>query len=48
MATDRLIVDPLRTHVLPPERCAEAYAGLADQQDHYLGVLFDWTGSNGA
>ena len=48
MAADRLIVDPLRTHVLPPAQCAEAYAGLANQQDHYLGVLFDWTASNAA
>ena len=48
MAADRLIVDPLRTHVLPPAQCAAAYAGLANQQDRYLGVLFDWTGSNAA
>ena len=48
MAADRLIVDPLRTHVLPPAQCAAAYAGLANQQNRYLGVLFDWTGSTGA
>lgn len=41
----RLVVDPLRTHVLPPERCQEAYAGLAHQKDEYLGVVFDWTDS---
>ena len=40
MAADRLIVDPLRTHVLPPAQCAAAYAGLANQQDRYLGVIF--------
>ena len=48
MAADRLIVDPLRTHVLSPAQCAEAYAGLANQQDRYLGVLFDWTGTASA
>ena len=40
----RLIVDPLRTHLLPPDRCQEAYAGLTHQRDDYLGVVFDWTG----
>jgi 2-desacetyl-2-hydroxyethyl bacteriochlorophyllide A dehydrogenase len=40
----RLIVDPLRTHVLPPERCQEAYYGLTHHKDDYLGVVFDWTG----
>jgi threonine dehydrogenase-like Zn-dependent dehydrogenase len=40
----RLVVDPLRTHVLPPERCQEAYSGLTHQKDRYLGVVFDWTG----
>lgn len=39
---ERLIVDPLRTHVLPPERCQEAYYGLAHHKDDYLGVVFDW------
>jgi threonine dehydrogenase-like Zn-dependent dehydrogenase len=39
----RLAVDPLRTHVLPPERCQEAYYGLAHHKDDYLGVVFDWT-----
>jgi threonine dehydrogenase-like Zn-dependent dehydrogenase len=39
----RLKVDPLRTHVLPPERCQEAYYGLTHHKDEYLGVVFDWT-----
>jgi 2-desacetyl-2-hydroxyethyl bacteriochlorophyllide A dehydrogenase len=43
---ERLIVDPLRTHVLPPERCQEAYYGLAHHKDDYLGVVFDWTATN--
>ena len=40
----RLVVDPLRTHVVPPERCQEMYHGLAHEQERYLGVVFDWTG----
>jgi threonine dehydrogenase-like Zn-dependent dehydrogenase len=40
----RLVVDPLRTHVLPPDRCQEAYYGLTHHKDDYLGVVFDWTG----
>jgi 2-desacetyl-2-hydroxyethyl bacteriochlorophyllide A dehydrogenase len=40
----RLVVDPLRTHVLPPDRCQEAYTGLTHHKDEYVGVVFDWTG----
>ena len=39
----RLVVDPLRTHLLPPDRCQEAYFGLTHHKDQYLGVVFDWT-----
>lgn len=39
----RLAVDPLRTHVLPPAACQQAYDGLARQPDEYLGVVFDWS-----
>ncbi len=39
----RLAVDPLRTHVLPPSACQEAYTGLATRPDEYLGVVFDWS-----
>jgi threonine dehydrogenase-like Zn-dependent dehydrogenase len=40
----RLKVDPLRSHVLTPDRCQEAYSGLTHRKDEYLGVVFDWTG----
>jgi threonine dehydrogenase-like Zn-dependent dehydrogenase len=43
MAAGKLAVAPLRTHVLPPERCAEAYTGLMKRNNEYLGVVFDWT-----
>jgi 2-desacetyl-2-hydroxyethyl bacteriochlorophyllide A dehydrogenase len=41
----RLVVDPLRTHVLPPSACQEAYDGIIHRRDEYLGVVFDWTGA---
>jgi threonine dehydrogenase-like Zn-dependent dehydrogenase len=41
-----LVVDPLITHVLSPERCQEAYAGLAHRKDEYVGVVFDWRASS--
>lgn len=40
----KLVVDPLRTHVLRPDQCQVAYSGLAHHKDEYLGVVFDWTG----
>ncbi|MBN1401196.1 MAG: zinc-binding alcohol dehydrogenase [Anaerolineae bacterium] len=43
LAQERLLVDPLVTHVLPPADCAQAYAGLRDEPDRYVGVLFGWT-----
>ncbi len=39
----RLQVAPLRTHTLPPERATEAYAGLHEHPDVYLGVAFAWS-----
>lgn len=41
---ERIVVDPLRTHILSPERAQDAYYGLAHHKDEYLGVVFDWTG----
>ncbi|MFH1084154.1 MAG: zinc-binding alcohol dehydrogenase [Chloroflexota bacterium] len=42
IADERLHVDTLLTHVLPPGECARAYTGLRDAKDEYVGVLFDW------
>lgn len=44
IAEGRLKVDPLLTHLLPPERCAEAYEGLRERPSEFLGVVFDWRG----
>jgi threonine dehydrogenase-like Zn-dependent dehydrogenase len=43
MRSDRLAYRPLRTHLISPARAQEAYTGLRDQKDHWLGVVFDWT-----
>ena len=38
-----LQVAPLHTHTLPPAEAAQAYAGLKQQPDDFIGVVFDWT-----
>ena len=42
MADGRLQTRDLVTHVVRPDECATAYAGLRDHKDDYLGVVFDW------
>jgi 2-desacetyl-2-hydroxyethyl bacteriochlorophyllide A dehydrogenase len=42
IAEKRLRVSPLLTHVIRPEQCAEAYAGLRDNPNEYIGVIFNW------
>lgn len=39
-----LQVAPLHTHTLKPEQAQEAYDGLKNKKDKYIGVVFDWTG----
>ncbi|MCS7193025.1 MAG: zinc-binding dehydrogenase [Armatimonadetes bacterium] len=43
IAEGELKVAPLLTHKLKPERCAEAYKGLRDRPEEFVGVVFDWT-----
>ena len=43
MAQQKLRTVPLITHVVKPADAAEAYAGLREQPDSHMGVLFDWT-----
>lgn len=38
----KLKVAPLLTHKLSPDRCVEAYRGLRENPDEYIGVVFDW------
>lgn len=42
IAEGKLKVGPLLTHRLHPGRCAEAYEGLRDRPDEFVGVVFDW------
>lgn len=43
IAEGRLHVEALLTHVLSPSECQQAYDGLKDKKEEYLGVVFDWT-----
>ena len=41
---ERLVVDPLISHVMSPRACQQAYDGLLNRKDEYLGAIFDWQG----
>ncbi|MEN6478185.1 MAG: zinc-binding alcohol dehydrogenase [Anaerolineales bacterium] len=43
IAAGQLQVAPLLSHILSPADCQQAYEGLRDHKDEYLGVLFDWS-----
>ncbi|GAB6926828.1 zinc-binding dehydrogenase [Paenibacillus sp. JCM 10914] len=43
MAENKLLVEPLISHVLKPEEAGAAYEGLRNDKEHYYGVLFDWS-----
>jgi threonine dehydrogenase-like Zn-dependent dehydrogenase len=43
IASGKLHVATLLSHVISPVACQEAYLGLRDRKDVYLGVLFDWS-----
>jgi len=43
IAEGKLKVEPLLTHRMRPEQCAEAYSGLRERQNEFIGVVFDWT-----
>lgn len=42
MAQGKLQTAPLITHLFQPEEAATAFAGLQNEPDAYMGVLFDW------
>lgn len=42
IARGKLVVEPLLTHVIRPERAAEAYECLRSRPEEWLGVVFDW------
>jgi 2-desacetyl-2-hydroxyethyl bacteriochlorophyllide A dehydrogenase len=43
IASGRLVVEPLLTHLASPADCQQMYEGLASNRDEYLGVVFDWS-----
>ncbi len=43
LARNKLIVEPLRTHLASPAGCHAVYEGLANQKETYTGVVFDWS-----
>lgn len=42
IAEGKLKVEPLLTHIVKPEQCAEVYWGLRENLGEYIGVVFDW------
>ena len=43
IASSRLKVKPLLTHLASPADCQEIYTGLTQKQDEYLSAVFDWS-----
>jgi len=43
LANGRLKLDGLVTHTIAPEQLGDAYEGLLNDKDHYLGVMVKWT-----
>jgi 2-desacetyl-2-hydroxyethyl bacteriochlorophyllide A dehydrogenase len=43
IGSGRLIVRPLLSHLISPHDLDEAYRGLLNRKDEYLGVVLDWT-----
>lgn len=42
LAQKKLNIEPLRTHRFTPEQAPQAYEGVRQDKDRYLGVVFDW------
>lgn len=40
---EKLIIAPFFTHLLHPSQCQQAYEGLRDKGDEFMGVVFDWS-----
>jgi len=43
MVQKKLHIEPLYSHKLSPAQSQQAYEGLRDNSDEYIGVVFDWT-----
>lgn len=44
IADGRLVVEPLISHRLPPEKIRDAYEGLLASPEEYTGVVLEWSG----
>lgn len=42
LQTGRFQVGPMLTHLLPPEKAPEVYQHLAQRDEDYLGIVYDW------
>lgn len=43
LSRNKLVIDPLLTHLADPADCHAVYEGLANQKEIYTGVVFDWS-----
>ncbi|MCF8363264.1 MAG: hypothetical protein K9G70_11655, partial [Prolixibacteraceae bacterium] len=43
MGSGKLMIEPLYSHKLSPKLAQQAYEGLRDKKNEYIGVVFDWT-----
>ena len=43
LSRDKLVIDPLLTHLASPADCHAVYEGLATQKEVYTGAVFDWS-----
>ncbi len=46
LATGKLNVQPIITHRIRPDQAPEAYDGLLNRPNDYLGVIIDWSNAN--
>ena len=42
IASGRLVVEPLLTHLASPADCQAVYEGLTQKKEEYLAAVFDW------
>jgi len=43
IAREKLVVDPLMSHVESPAKCQELHQGLLHKKNEYISVIYDWT-----
>jgi len=43
ISENKLLVEPLITHILKPDQAPQAYLEVHENRDAYLGIIIDWT-----